>query len=45
VILLSDYWMGRDKENLSDMTGTILDNASETVNRANLLLRAFEITD
>ena len=41
MILLSDYWMGRDKENLSDMTGTILDNASETVNRANLLLRAF----
>ena len=41
MILLSDYWMGRDKENISDMTGTILENASETVNRANLLLRAF----
>ena len=41
MILLSDYWMGRDKENISDMTAEILENASETVNRANLLLRAF----
>lgn len=41
MILLSDYWMGRDAEYLSDMTAEILENATETVAKANQLLKAF----
>lgn len=41
MIILSDYWMGRDKEYASELTPTIIANAMETIRRANLLLTVF----
>lgn len=40
-ITLTDYWMGREKLYADSLTDTIVDNANETVRRANALLSVF----
>ena len=42
MITLEDYFMGRDKKYSKDLSGEIVNNAKETVKRANLLLIEFE---
>lgn len=38
MILIADYWMGRDRQYKTDLTHEIIQNALITVERANLLL-------
>lgn len=41
MILIGDYWMGRDKTHSADLSPEIVHNAMDTVRRANLLLSAY----
>lgn len=41
MITLEQYWMGRDKKYIYDLTDEIRENAKITVARANKLLKAF----
>lgn len=42
MITLQQYWMGRDLTHKGELTREILDNATNTVARANLLIALFE---
>lgn len=41
-ITLEQFWMGRDKQYASALTDEIVENAKETVRRANALLTLFQ---